>query len=21
KSYDPASGTYLAYNGQRYACP
>ncbi|MBW7968662.1 BA14K family protein [Bradyrhizobium sp. BR 10289] len=21
KSYDPASGTYLAYDGQRYACP
>ena len=21
RSYDPASGTYLAYDGQRYACP
>jgi hypothetical protein len=21
KSYDPASGTYLAYDGNRYACP
>jgi hypothetical protein len=21
KSYDPASGTYLGYDGQRHACP
>ena len=21
RSYDPASGTYLAYDGNRYACP
>jgi BA14K-like protein len=20
-SYDPASGTYLGYDGQRYPCP
>jgi hypothetical protein len=21
KSYDPASGTYLGYDGQRHPCP